>query len=566
MSQSFPTETAGLPDVAPSTVVDVADGDCLRAARRTGREAARRAHGAHARRTTARSPGRRCASARAPRSRRRRQRGRPRDNRALARAAAGEPLRRDPRDAGADPGRRQLHLPRAVPRSRRRTGTTRTSERTTPRTWACTATSWSCRPSGLLAAGAPRAPAHARRHPARGRRLARSAATRRRTSAMGRFGNVLLVAGEPDLQLGAGTARSSGFYLTNTANTRVFNVGVAGARMKLVGGDSGRVEHEEFVEASCWRRPSASSSTCCSTSRARWCSSTGPRAAPTRWRRSTSPTSRATVAPRGVRDACATTPRWRAERAALDAWPRPSRRTRRSPSSPRWTLGGPPSGERRDLHLPDASRGHQRGARTLPEVRHEAACRRRCRPAYACPMHPDVASDAARALPEVRHEAGRLRTRSHARRGPPSRRDHAHERRPASTATGTARAGGIEWEDDMVEVNRMTTPANMRWKIVDRDDRRGEPRDRLAVPGRGPGQDPAGQRDGLGPPDAPPVPRPRGRALPRPRPRRRRRSRTWSGRTRCWCAPARPSTSCSTSRTPAAGWRTATSPSTTRAG
>ena len=29
-------------------------------------------------------------------------------------------------------------------------------------------------------------------------------------------------------------------------------------------------------------------------------------------------------------------------------------------------------------------------------------------------------------------------------------------------------AGGIEWEDDMVEVNKITTPANMRWKLVDR--------------------------------------------------------------------------------------------------
>ena len=28
--------------------------------------------------------------------------------------------------------------------------------------------------------------------------------------------------------------------------------------------------------------------------------------------------------------------------------------------------------------------------------------------------------------------------------------------------------GGIEWEDDMVEVNRMTTPANTRWKLIDR--------------------------------------------------------------------------------------------------
>jgi YHS domain-containing protein len=28
---------------------------------------------------------------------------------------------------------------------------------------------------------------------------------------------------------------------------------------------------------------------------------------------------------------------------------------------------------------------------------------------------------------------------------------------------------GIEWEDGMSEINRMTTPANMRWKIVDRE-------------------------------------------------------------------------------------------------
>src|ERR671918_1544523 len=33
---------------------------------------------------------------------------------------------------------------------------------------------------------------------------------------------------------------------------------------------------------------------------------------------------------------------------------------------------------------------------------------------------------------------------------------------------GTGNSEGIEWEDDMVEMNRMTTPANMRWKIVDR--------------------------------------------------------------------------------------------------
>lgn len=38
------------------------------------------------------------------------------------------------------------------------------------------------------------------------------------------------------------------FHLTNTANTRVFMVVLPGAPMKLVGGDSGRVEREEIVD------------------------------------------------------------------------------------------------------------------------------------------------------------------------------------------------------------------------------------------------------------------------------------------------------------------------------
>ena len=37
-------------------------------------------------------------------------------------------------------------------------------------------------------------------------------------------------------------------HLVDTANTRIFNFGISGARMKLVGGDSGRFEREEFVD------------------------------------------------------------------------------------------------------------------------------------------------------------------------------------------------------------------------------------------------------------------------------------------------------------------------------
>lgn len=66
---------------------------------------------------------------------------------------------------------------------------------------------------------------------------------------MGRFGNSLPVNGEPHVSLGAKNGEVVRFCFTNTANTRVFNVGFRGARMKLVGGDSGRYEHEAFVES-----------------------------------------------------------------------------------------------------------------------------------------------------------------------------------------------------------------------------------------------------------------------------------------------------------------------------
>ena len=61
---------------------------------------------------------------------------------------------------------------------------------------------------------------------------------------MGRFGDVLLVNGETDLSLSRQLGEVVRLYLTNTANTRVFKVALPGARMKLVGGDSGHVEHE----------------------------------------------------------------------------------------------------------------------------------------------------------------------------------------------------------------------------------------------------------------------------------------------------------------------------------
>jgi FtsP/CotA-like multicopper oxidase with cupredoxin domain len=88
-------------------------------------------------------------------------------------------------------------------------------------------------------------------------------------TAMGRFGNVLLVNGERALSLTARRGEVVRFYLTNTANTRVFNVVLPGARMKRVGGDSGHYEREELVDACSSPRRNGKWSTCSSTDQAR---------------------------------------------------------------------------------------------------------------------------------------------------------------------------------------------------------------------------------------------------------------------------------------------------------
>jgi FtsP/CotA-like multicopper oxidase with cupredoxin domain len=65
--------------------------------------------------------------------------------------------------------------------------------------------------------------------------------------AMGRYGNVMLINGETEFSGQAAVGEVVRLYLVNTANTRIFNFAVRGARAKLVGGDSGRYEHETFT-------------------------------------------------------------------------------------------------------------------------------------------------------------------------------------------------------------------------------------------------------------------------------------------------------------------------------
>jgi FtsP/CotA-like multicopper oxidase with cupredoxin domain len=66
---------------------------------------------------------------------------------------------------------------------------------------------------------------------------------------MGRFGNTLLVNGEPKYHLAVKRGEVVRFFFTNTANTRTFNLSFPGARMKLIASDAGRYQRETWVES-----------------------------------------------------------------------------------------------------------------------------------------------------------------------------------------------------------------------------------------------------------------------------------------------------------------------------
>ncbi len=257
-------------------------------------------------------------------------------------------------------------------------------------------------------------------------------------AAMGRFGDVLLTGGQTDLSLDTKLGEVVRFYLTNTANTRVFKVALPGARMKLVGGDSGHVEHEEFVDD-------------------------------------------VVLAP--------------SERVVIDVlFDHPGELVLEHHTPERvYPLAGIHVAEQRAEPSLDEQFEVLRTNADLAAERERIAPYLEAEPdktlaflaemdmdapagdgpaVYACPMHPEIVSEAPGHCPECGMKllpaelvaeagGGHHEGHAHAHEG----HAHAHEGHGHAHAT----ADGIEWEDDMVEVNRMTTPANMRWKIIDRE-------------------------------------------------------------------------------------------------
>ena len=290
---------------------------------------------------------------------------------------------------------------------------------------------------------------------------------------MGRFGNVLLVGGETDPSLTARRGEVVRFYLTNTANTRVFKVALPGAQIKLVGGDSGHVEHEQFVDDVIL---APSERVVIDVLFDQPGEVTMEHRTPERTYRLASIRVGEEQAEPSLTEqfeVLRTNPDMAAERERIAAY---------LDAEPDKTLGflaemdmGAPEGDGPVVY---ACPMHPEVVREEPGHCPECGMKLLAVEApssYTCPMHPEVVSDAARALPRVRHEAAALAPGRRGRRSPRARQEHGHTGAQCPRAHDHAHeghdhaaAGGIEWEDDMVEINRLTTPANMRWKLIDK--------------------------------------------------------------------------------------------------
>jgi FtsP/CotA-like multicopper oxidase with cupredoxin domain len=301
-------------------------------------------------------------------------------------------------------------------------------------------------------------------------RIAPFSTTETNYVAMGRFGNVLLLNGEPDSSLDARQGEVVRLYLTNTANTRVFNVGIPGARMKRVGGDSGRYEREEFVDGLILA-PSERVVVDV------LFDETGELTLEHRTPDRTYPLATIRVADEHVEpslerefEQLRTTADMLVERARIAAY---------LEADPDKTLAFVAEMNMGEPELPPGATlayacpmhpeviGDEPGR--CPKCGMTLLATVAAPIGYACPMHPEVTGDQPDRCPECGMKlvpAQLVQQRAVASDDDESRHEHDHHHH-AAAEHGDA-PGGIEWEDDMVDVNRTTTPSNTRWKLIDR--------------------------------------------------------------------------------------------------
>jgi hypothetical protein len=367
--------------------------------------------------------------------------------------------------------------------------------------------------------------------------------------AMGRFGNVMLTGGESNLELNARAGEVVRFYFTNTANTRLFNVAILGARMKLVGGDSGRYERQTFV-AGVLLSPSerAIIDVLFETAGAFTIAHNTPTQSYILGAINVTdePIDESFLAP------------FEELRTCPDLTPERVRIAAQRDGAPDKTLAfeslmpllyGDPSAPADawtcPMH-PDVMSAEQG---TCPQYGMKLIAA--TLPAWTCSMHPDVVSAEQGTCPECGMKLIAAATNA----VPVAGHAETHPHDPPD---------GLEWEDLMPDINRATDSCNMIWKLVDRDTGKAnweiDWAFTLGDQEKSASSTISTKTTRCTTRSTSTVPADSSCSV-----KMANRIRTSFGRTRSSCGPTRPSTSSSTSPTPAAGWRTATSPNTTRA-
>ena len=283
-------------------------------------------------------------------------------------------------------------------------------------------------------------------------------------TAMGRFGNVFLINGETAFSGEASVGEVVRLYLVNTANTRLFNFAVRGARAKLIGGDSGRYERETFVDT-VLLAPSerAVVDVLFDTpgdvrlehrSPDRVCDLGG-----------------FTVSSNGAGHAANSfellrvDPQLTAERQSI------GHDLERAPDKVLAFISSMPL-----LYQENTSVSSTYGCPMHPDI--VATEPGRCRKcfmklvpvqattvtptSYTCPMHPAVMSPTPGKCPKCKMKLVPCTAPT-----PPAAASHAGPPHPGHE--GNEAGDGLEWEDLMPAVNRQADPSNMIWKLVDRE-------------------------------------------------------------------------------------------------
>ncbi len=272
--------------------------------------------------------------------------------------------------------------------------------------------------------------------------------------AMGRFGNVMLTGGQSNLELAARAGEVVRFYLTNTANTRLFNVTIPGARMKLVGGDSGRYERHTFVDDVLLSPSERAIIDVLFETPGEF---TIAHNTPTQ----SYVLGAITVTDEPIDESLLaqfeelrTCPDLTAERVRIDAHRdrAPDKTLAFESSMP--LLYGDPNATADTWTCPMHPEVISAEQGTCPQCGMKLVAA--APSAWTCPMHPEVISGQQGTCPQcgmklVAAASGAVPVAGHAE-------SHAHDT-----------PDGLEWEDLMPDINRASDSSNMIWKLVDRD-------------------------------------------------------------------------------------------------